>query len=70
MGTGGHNVPIIKTKLGIRKLSPKECFLFQGFPESFKLPEIANTHLYKQAGNSVVVPVIERIAKAIAIALK
>ena len=70
MGTGGHNIPIIKTKLGIRKLSPKECFLFQGFPESFKLPEIANTHLYKQAGNSLVVPVIERIAKAIGIALK
>lgn len=70
MGTGGHNVPIIKTELGIRKLSPKECFLFQGFPESFKLPEIANTHLYKQAGNSVVVPVIERIANSISFALK
>lgn len=70
MGTGGHNVPIIKTELGIRKLSPKECFLFQGFPESFRLPEIANTHLYKQAGNSVVVPVIERIANSISIALK
>ena len=36
----------------------------------FKLPEIANTHLYKQAGNSVVVPVIERIANSISIALK
>ena len=70
MGTGGHNVPIIKTKLGIRKLSPKECFLFQGFPDEFKLPEIANTHLYKQAGNSVVVPVVERIAASIANALK
>ena len=70
MGTGGHNVPIIKTELGIRKLSPKECFLFQGFPDEFKLPEIANTHLYKQAGNSVVVPVVERIAASIANALK
>lgn len=70
MGTGGHNVPIIKTKLGIRKLSPKECFLFQGFPDEFKLPEIANTHLYKQAGNSVVVPVVERIVASIANALK
>lgn len=62
MGTGGHNVPIVKTTKGIRKLSPRECFLFQGFPESYKLPEIAKTHLYKQAGNSVVVPVIKRIA--------
>lgn len=65
MGTGGHNVPLIKTRKGIRKLSPRECFLFQGFPKSYKLPKIAKTHLYKQAGNSVVVPVIERIAMAI-----
>lgn len=62
MGTGGHNVPIIRTKKGIRKLTPRECFLFQGFPESYILPSIANSHLYKQAGNSVSVPVIERIA--------
>jgi DNA (cytosine-5)-methyltransferase 1 len=37
-----------------------------GFPKSFKIPDTtANSHLYKQAGNSVVVPVIERIAKEI-----
>jgi DNA (cytosine-5)-methyltransferase 1 len=65
MGTGGHNVPLIKTKYGIRKLTPKECFRFQGFPENFKLPNIANSHLYKQAGNSVSVPVIEAISKNI-----
>lgn len=65
MGTGGHNVPLIKTKKGIRKLTPRECFRFQGFPDSFKLPEIANCHLYKQAGNSVSVPVIERLAREI-----
>lgn len=62
MGTGGHNVPLVLTKKGIRKLTPKECFLFQGFPESFRLPEMADCHLYKQAGNSVVVPLIERLA--------
>lgn len=62
MGTGGHNVPLIKTKFGIRKLTPKECFNLQGFPEDFKLPKMVSTHLYKQAGNSVVVSVIERIA--------
>lgn len=65
MGTGGHNVPLIKTKFGFRKLTPKECFDFQGFPKSFKLPQIANSHLYKQAGNSVSMPVIERITKNI-----
>lgn len=62
MGTGGHNVPLIKTQNGIRKLTPKECFDFQGFPDSFKLPDIAISHLYKQAGNTVSVPVIEKIA--------
>ena len=33
MGTGGHNVPLILTKYGIRKLSPKECINFQGYPK-------------------------------------
>lgn len=69
MGTGGHNVPLIKDSKGIRKLTPKECFRLQGF-ENYKLPEgVADSRLYKQAGNSVTVTVIERIAKNIAKAL-
>lgn len=67
MGTGGHNVPLIKCNTGIRKLTPRECFNLQGFPKTFKLPnDLSNTRLYKQAGNSVVVSVIERIAFCIA----
>lgn len=68
MGTGGHNVPLILTSDGrIRKLTPHECFNIQGFPSSFQLPnETAMTHLYKQAGNSVAVPVVKRIADKIA----
>ena len=59
-------MPLVLTKHGIRKLTPKECFNLMGFPKSFKLPkEMAMSHLYKQAGNAVVVPVIERIAKNI-----
>lgn len=70
MGTGGHNVPLIFTDLGIRKLTPKECFNIQGYPDDFMLPNnIAISHLYKQAGNSVVVPVVQRIAENIKIAL-
>lgn len=66
MGTGGHNVPLILTDdKKIRKLTPHECFSVQGFPENFKLPNQADGRLYKQAGNSVVVPVIKRIATAI-----
>ena len=71
MGTGGHNVPIILTDDGrIRKLTPMECFRVQGFDESFKLPRQADGRLYKQAGNSVAVRVIERIAKQIEYALR
>lgn len=65
MGTGGHNVPLVLTNSGIRKLTPRECFLFQGFPEDYKLPDIANCHLYKQAGNSVSVSVVKRISENI-----
>lgn len=66
MGTGGHNVPIIKDNFGIRKLTPKECFAFQGYPmDKFILPPIANGKLYMQAGNSVTTPLVERISKEI-----
>lgn len=66
MGTGGHNVPIIKDSKGIRKLTPRECANFQGFPKNYKIPsEIVDSHLYKQFGNSVTVSVIEHIAKEI-----
>ncbi len=63
MGTGGHNVPIIKDKHGIRKLTPLECVRMQGFPPSFIFPKSSpDSALYKQAGNSVSVPVVSRIA--------
>lgn len=67
MGTGGHNVPLIRMNNGeIRKLTPRECFSLQGFPANFLLPnELCNSALYKQAGNSVVVTVIQRIAEEI-----
>lgn len=70
MGQGGHNVPIIKDDKGIRKLTPKECFLIQGFPKNFKLPELADSRLYMQAGNSVPVPVVNRVAKKMMEAFK
>jgi len=69
MGMGGHNVPLVLNGKGIRKLTPRECANFQGFPEYYKLPNIADSHLYKQFGNSVSVPVIERIAKNMNLAL-
>ena len=66
MGEGGHNVPLVRVATGIRKLTPKECFNAQGFPNWFVLPDnINDAKLYKQAGNSVCVSVISRIAQCI-----
>ena len=69
-GEGGHNVCIVKTIHGLRKMTPQECFNTQGFPKTFKLPKQSDSRLYKQAGNSVCVPVIHNIAEEIIKALK
>ena len=71
-GEGGHNVCLIKTRNGkIRKMTPRECFNTQGFPKDFKLPQnLRDSKLYKQAGNSVCVSVIHRIAEEVAKALE
>ena len=67
MGSGGHNVPLVRRSAGVRKLTPRECSLFQGFPEDFNFPPgMAESRLYHQFGNSVTVPLIERIAIEIA----
>lgn len=65
MGSGGHNVPLVLDNKGIRKLTPRECFNFQGFPKSYKLPNISDCNLYKLAGNAVSVPVVNLIANRI-----
>jgi DNA (cytosine-5)-methyltransferase 1 len=66
MGTGGHNVPLVLDDYGIRKLTPKECFAFQGYPmDKYILPNISHSKLYMQAGNSVTTTLIERITNQI-----
>jgi DNA (cytosine-5)-methyltransferase 1 len=65
MGMGGHNVPIVLSKFGIRKLTPTECFQLMGFKNPNFEPGIADSRLYKQAGNAVVVDVIQAVAKNI-----
>ena len=65
MGSGGHNVPLLKDSKGIRKLTPRECFRLQGFPDTFQLPDVSDSKLYKLAGNAVTVSVVEKIANQI-----
>ncbi len=68
MGTFHDRVPIILDDYGIRKITPYECLSLQGFPSTFRFANIPMSSAYKQCGNSVVVPVIKRIAEEIKIA--
>lgn len=63
MGTMPDRVPIILDDYGIRKITPTECLKLQGFPSWYKFPDIPIKSAYKQCGNSVVVPIIKRIAE-------
>jgi DNA (cytosine-5)-methyltransferase 1 len=59
---------VMESALRIRKLTPKECYRLMGFDdEDFAKAEavVSNTQLYKQAGNSIVVPVVEHIIEAL-----
>lgn len=50
---------------GLRLLTEKECKAIMGFPGWFKIPDnVSRTQMYRQFGNSVAVPVVKRIAKA------
>lgn len=63
---GGQREPKILIDGKVRKLTPRECWRLQGFPDwAFdKAQEVnSNSQLYKQAGNSVTVNVIKEIAR-------
>lgn len=63
MGKGGHNVPIVLDNIGPRKLTPRECFNFQGFSQAYKIENLglSDAKLYCLAGNGVTVPVVKLI---------
>ena len=64
MGDGGHNVPVIRDKWGIRQLTPEECAAFQGFVgKGAKFPKtVSRNQAYKQLGNSVTIPLVRKLA--------
>lgn len=66
MGDFPERIPLIQDDFGIRRITPYECLALQGFPADFRFPRISLSSAYKQCGNSVVVPVIRRIAENIA----
>jgi site-specific DNA-cytosine methylase len=64
--TNAENMGVCVPNLRIRKLTPKECWRLMGFDdEDFTKAEkvCSNSQLYKQAGNSIVVNVLEAIFK-------
>jgi len=66
MGKGGGHTPMYLNNYKIRRLTPKECFRLQGFPDEYfeRAAKVnSDSQLYKQAGNSVTVNVIYEIAK-------
>jgi len=63
MGLGGHNVPFIYDKKGLRKLTEVECLALQGFPKLFTFPdEVPRARRYVQVGNAVTPPVVSLLA--------
>lgn len=65
----GSEILIRQENKNPRRLTPRECARLQGFPESFQIV-VSDTKAYQQFGNSVVVPLIEAIAKNIFSTLK
>lgn len=66
--SGGNRMPKVRLDKKFRKLTPRECWRLMGFTdEDFAKAEAVNSdsRLYKQAGNSIVVPVLEEIFKHI-----
>lgn len=48
-----------------RRLTPRECARLMGFPDTFKIP-VSDTQAYRQFGNSVVMPVMQEVARIMA----
>jgi DNA (cytosine-5)-methyltransferase 1 len=65
----GSEILIAQTGKNPRRLTPRECARLMGYPDDYKLV-CSDTQAYRQFGNSVVVPVVERIAETVMATLK
>lgn len=61
----GSEILIPQARKNPRRLTPRECARLMGFPDDFKIV-CSDTRAYKQFGNSVVVPVIAKVAERLA----
>jgi DNA (cytosine-5)-methyltransferase 1 len=60
---GGGHIPSLLKDHRIRRLTPRECFRLQDFPDTFDFSVVSDTQAYKQAGNSITVRVLELILR-------
>lgn len=61
-----RNAAVLRDDYGVRRLTLRECLRFQGFPDEYYFPNsITLADAYRQIGNSVSVPVVQRIAEEI-----
>ena len=61
LATGGHQVPLLLDGGRIRKLTPRELYSLQGFPETFNLSGLSDTKLNFIIGNSVSIPIVRLV---------
>jgi DNA (cytosine-5)-methyltransferase 1 len=61
----GAEILVPQKRRNPRRLTPRECACLMGFPPTFVIP-VSDTQAYKQFGNSVAVPIVERIAQQMA----
>lgn len=64
-----ERIPFFRDDFSVRLITPREAARLQGFPDTYQLPMENEKEVYKQIGNSVCVPVVERIAEKIVNAL-
>jgi DNA (cytosine-5)-methyltransferase 1 len=55
------NIVTLPNEYRIRRLTPRECFRLQDFPDTFDFSVVSDSQAYKQAGNSITVRVLEKI---------
>ena len=60
----GSEILIAQNGKNPRRLTPRECARLMGYPDTYKIV-VSDTQAYRQFGNSVVAPVVERLAKAV-----
>lgn len=65
----GSEILISQNGRNPRRLTPRECARLMGYPDTYKIV-VSDTQAYRQFGNSVVVPVVKRIASAVLHALR